>query len=264
MWSATSTAAPTCSMRLLGKIREDLERRPVRKGYFSPSSATSSIADRARRKWSKHLRAHTGIPACARCSSSATTRRSCFGSLAETRALITEWRKLGGAECLRSYGVDLDQIADWMSTGRLWPSSERLSREHVEFLQSFDDSVGSGIFCSSMPGSVPAFRSKNRLRPISAGSARRSCSTTGPRFRRCPRSHDQPRGRGASQPDRDRHGRLSERRADRLGLEGSEPLDLRYARSPARFAWCRGLIWSILVLTVPFRLKALRGKRAFL
>ena len=60
--------------------------------------------------------------------------------------LLTDWLKFGGAECLRSYGADPDQIRRLSPRKAVEAVRSAIPFEHVEFLQSFDDTFRAGDF----------------------------------------------------------------------------------------------------------------------
>jgi len=66
--------------------------------------------------------------------------------LAGEADLITKWRSFGGKECLESYGVDTAKLAGLTDEEALAIVSKAIPAEHVEFLQSFDDSCRFGDY----------------------------------------------------------------------------------------------------------------------
>jgi serine/threonine protein phosphatase 1 len=60
--------------------------------------------------------------------------------------LITKWRWFGGSECLQSYGVDPARLAHVTDQEALAIVREAIPEEHVEFLESFDDSCRFGDY----------------------------------------------------------------------------------------------------------------------
>jgi serine/threonine protein phosphatase 1 len=60
--------------------------------------------------------------------------------------LITKWRWFGGAECLRSYGVDAERIATLGDEGALEAIRSAIPVEHVEFIKSFVDTCRFGDY----------------------------------------------------------------------------------------------------------------------
>lgn len=60
--------------------------------------------------------------------------------------LISKWCSFGGAECLRSYGVDPDKIARMRDEDALVAIRAAVPKEHVKFLESFDDSCRFGDY----------------------------------------------------------------------------------------------------------------------
>jgi len=66
--------------------------------------------------------------------------------LAGEAELITKWRLFGGSECLESYGVDTAKLAAHGDEQALELVRSAIPKEHVEFLESFDDSCRFGDF----------------------------------------------------------------------------------------------------------------------
>jgi serine/threonine protein phosphatase 1 len=60
--------------------------------------------------------------------------------------LISKWCTFGGAECLRSYGVDPEKIARMRDDDALVAIRAAIPRDHVKFLESFDDSCRFGDY----------------------------------------------------------------------------------------------------------------------
>jgi serine/threonine protein phosphatase 1 len=61
-------------------------------------------------------------------------------------ALITQWRWFGGSECLESYGVDPQQLANLGDEAALEIVRGAIPAEHVEFLKSFVDTFRFGDY----------------------------------------------------------------------------------------------------------------------
>jgi serine/threonine protein phosphatase 1 len=60
--------------------------------------------------------------------------------------LITQWRWFGGADCLKSYGVDPGEIARLDDEGALEAVRSAIPAAHVEFIQSFVDTCRFGDY----------------------------------------------------------------------------------------------------------------------
>lgn len=60
--------------------------------------------------------------------------------------LITKWRWFGGTECLNSYGVDTAKIGAMSEADALEVVRSAIPKEHVDFLESFDDSCRFGDY----------------------------------------------------------------------------------------------------------------------
>jgi serine/threonine protein phosphatase 1 len=66
--------------------------------------------------------------------------------LAGETDLITKWRWFGGSECLRSYGVDPEKLGAMSDEDALETIRGAVPKDHVEFLEGFDDSCRFGDF----------------------------------------------------------------------------------------------------------------------
>lgn len=66
--------------------------------------------------------------------------------LAGEADLIAKWRWFGGSECLKSYGVDTDKLSGMNDENALEVIRNAIPREHVEFLEGFDDSCRFGDY----------------------------------------------------------------------------------------------------------------------
>ena len=66
--------------------------------------------------------------------------------LAGEASLISKWRWFGGAECLKSYGVEAERFAGLDEKGALALVRETIPAEHVSFLESFVDSCRFGDY----------------------------------------------------------------------------------------------------------------------
>jgi serine/threonine protein phosphatase 1 len=60
--------------------------------------------------------------------------------------VIAKWRSFGGRECLASYGVDAGQMARLSDDDALAVVREAIPKDHVQFLESFDDSCRFGDY----------------------------------------------------------------------------------------------------------------------
>jgi serine/threonine protein phosphatase 1 len=61
-------------------------------------------------------------------------------------SLITKWRWFGGAECLRSYGADPDEIAKLDDDAAVAAVRTAIPPAHIEFLKSFVDTCRFGDY----------------------------------------------------------------------------------------------------------------------
>ena len=84
--------------------------------------------------------------------------------------LITKWRWFGGAECLRSYGVDPAEIGRLSGADAVAAVRAAIPREHVEFLETFADSCRFGdylfVHAGIRPGIQLELQSQSDLRWI--------------------------------------------------------------------------------------------------
>jgi len=60
--------------------------------------------------------------------------------------LVRKWCSFGGAECLKSYGVDSKSLARLPGTEAVEVIREAIPKEHVAFLESFDDTCRFGDY----------------------------------------------------------------------------------------------------------------------
>ena len=61
-------------------------------------------------------------------------------------ALVTDWLRFGGGECLRSYGVDAERLRRMSPARALATIRSAIPGEHVEFLRGFDDTFRAGDY----------------------------------------------------------------------------------------------------------------------
>ena len=60
--------------------------------------------------------------------------------------LIHDWLRFGGAECIRSYGVDPGQLRRMSTDKAVEAISSAIPSAHVEFLRGFDDTFRAGDY----------------------------------------------------------------------------------------------------------------------
>jgi serine/threonine protein phosphatase 1 len=84
--------------------------------------------------------------------------------------LIQKWLWFGGAECLRSYGVDPKEIAGLGDDDALAAVRSAVPKDHIEFLQGFVDSCRFGdylfVHAGIRPGVPLEFQSQEDMRWI--------------------------------------------------------------------------------------------------
>lgn len=85
-------------------------------------------------------------------------------------SLVTSWLRFGGAETLRSYGVEPSELAGMASADLLAHLRNAVPAEHVEFLESFADSISFGgylfVHAGIRPGIDLAEQAQSDLRWI--------------------------------------------------------------------------------------------------
>lgn len=90
--------------------------------------------------------------------------------LAGEESLVSSWIRFGGAETLRSYGVDPRELSGMSPDEVVASTGKAVPREHVEFLESFADSIlfGAYLFVHAgiRPGIDLAEQSQSDLRWI--------------------------------------------------------------------------------------------------
>ena len=130
--------------QLLDKIHEDLNRRPAKKVLLvfvgdlidrGPSSA--HVVERLRTYI--HPNVQTAFIL-------GNHEEVLLRILAGDAELITKWRWFGGTECLSSYGVDTVKLAKMKVEDALEVICAAIPREHIEFLETFDDSCRFGDY----------------------------------------------------------------------------------------------------------------------
>lgn len=130
--------------QLLAKIEEDIASRPADKILLvfvgdlidrGPNSA--QVVDRLRNY------EHPGVQTIFLLGNHEEVLLRILAGEAE---LITKWRWFGGAECLASYGVDASTLTGLSEEEALAIVREAIPKEHLEFLESFDDSCRFGDY----------------------------------------------------------------------------------------------------------------------
>lgn len=130
--------------QLLEKIHEDMARRPARKVLLvfvgdlidrGPSSAQVLERLRTYRRASVETVFLLG-----------NHEEVLLRILRGEAELITKWRWFGGTECLESYGVQTAKLAGLNDEEALDIVRKAIPQEHVEFLETFDDSCRFGDY----------------------------------------------------------------------------------------------------------------------
>lgn len=130
--------------QLLADIHADLDRRPVAKALLvflgdlidrGPSSA--QVVERLR------TYARDGVRTVFLLGNHEEVLLRIIGGEA---ALITKWRWFGGAQCLKSYGVDPESLATMDDQSALEAVRKAIPPEHVEFIRGFSDTCRFGDY----------------------------------------------------------------------------------------------------------------------
>jgi len=130
--------------QLLDKIHQDIVRRPARKVLLiflgdlidrGPNSA--QVVERLR------TYEHPGIRTVFLLGNH---EEVLLRILAGETELIEKWRTFGGSECLKSYGVDAAALSGLEEEDALAVIRRAIPTEHVDFLESFDDSCRFGDY----------------------------------------------------------------------------------------------------------------------
>jgi len=130
--------------QLLDKIHDDISRRPARKVLLV---FVGDLIDRGPHSAQvvERLRSYRR-PAVETVFLLGNHEEVLLRILAGEADLITKWRSFGGKECLESYGVDTAKLAGLTDEEALAIVRKAIPAEHVEFLQSFDDSCRFGDY----------------------------------------------------------------------------------------------------------------------
>src|SRR5690348_2224701 len=130
--------------QLLDKIHDDISRRPARKVLLV---FVGDLIDRGPNSAQVVERLRTyRRPAVETVFLLGNHEEVLLRILAGEADLITKWRSFGGKECLESYGVDTAKLAGLTDEEALAIVRKAIPAEHVEFLQSFDDSCRFGDY----------------------------------------------------------------------------------------------------------------------
>ena len=130
--------------QLLDKIHDDISRRPARKVLLV---FVGDLIDRGPNSAQVVERLRTyRRPAVETVFLLGNHEEVLLRILAGEADLITKWRSFGGKECLESYGVDTAKLGGLTDEEALAIVRKAIPAEHVEFLQSFDDSCRFGDY----------------------------------------------------------------------------------------------------------------------
>lgn len=130
--------------RLLDKIHREIETRPVQRVLVvfvgdlidrGPSSA--QVVERLRTYEHPRVRPFFLL---------GNHEEVLLRILAGESDLIAKWCSFGGAQCLRSYGVDVEKVTATNEEDALELIRQRIPKEHIKFLESFDDSCRFGDY----------------------------------------------------------------------------------------------------------------------
>ena len=130
--------------QLLDKIHEDIKRRPARKVLLV---FVGDLIDRGPNSAQVVERLRTyRRPLVETVFLLGNHEEVLLRILSGDADMITKWRLFGGKECLDSYGVDTAKLAGLKKEEALEVIRKAIPREHVEFLQTFDDSCRFGDY----------------------------------------------------------------------------------------------------------------------
>jgi len=130
--------------QLLEKIHDELRHRPAKKVLLvfvgdlidrGPNSA--QVVERLR------TYRHPGVRTVFILGNHEEVLLRILGGDAE---LIAKWRMFGGSECLDSYGVDSAKLGTLSPEHALEVIREAIPKDHVDFLETFDDSCRFGDY----------------------------------------------------------------------------------------------------------------------
>ncbi len=130
--------------RLLAAVEEDLDRRPSRKAMLvflgdlidrGPDSR--GVVERLRTYRHEVLRPYF---------LAGNHEEVLLRLLAGERGILSNWLKYGGAECLLSYGVDPEALAEVSERAALAVIKEAIPADHIRFISSFADTLKLGDF----------------------------------------------------------------------------------------------------------------------
>ena len=129
---------------LLEAIAKDLHRRPARKvllvfvgDLIDRGPASAQVVERLRTYHQRHVR-----PVFLLGNHEEVLLRILRGDA----ALIKDWCRFGGTECLASYGVDTRAFAKLEPEEQLEAVRAAIPRPHVEFIESFIDTCRFGDY----------------------------------------------------------------------------------------------------------------------
>jgi serine/threonine protein phosphatase 1 len=129
---------------LLCRIEEDIAARPPRKTYIvflgdlvdrGPDSA--GVVERLRTWRPRH-----GKPVFLGGNHEEVLLRILGGDA----AILPDWLKFGGAECARSYGIDIDALRRMEDDEAIDAIRAKVPRAHRDFLESFADTFAFGDY----------------------------------------------------------------------------------------------------------------------
>jgi len=147
--------------RLLASIHEDLERRPATKTVLAfvgdlidrgPQSA--QVVERLRNY------RHPGVRPVFILGNHEEVLLRIMAGDAE---LITKWCWFGGTQCLKSYGVDVEELASVDNAAALAVVQEAIPASHVKFFESFVDSCRFGDYLFVHAGIRPGVELSGQL-----------------------------------------------------------------------------------------------------
>jgi serine/threonine protein phosphatase 1 len=129
---------------MLDAIHQDLHRRPARKvllvfvgDLIDRGPASAQVVERLRTYRHRHVR-----PVFLLGNHEEVLLRILGGD----SALIKDWFRFGGIECLASYGVDVQALGKLEPEAQLEGIRAAVPKAHVEFIESFHDTCRFGDY----------------------------------------------------------------------------------------------------------------------
>lgn len=131
-------------LELLGKIESDIAARPAARNamvflgdLIDRGPASAEVVERMRRYRPNRCRTIFLM---------GNHEEVLLRILAGEHALIEDWLQFGGAECMRSYGIEPSQLKRVSTEQAAAMIRDSIPKAHVEFLEGFADTFRAGDF----------------------------------------------------------------------------------------------------------------------